>query len=85
MDSTGQVPKRARSSLACSIEPQRASTEQTTFVDDVRAAVDAIKRQELRKVVLARATVVELPKKRPPVQQVRRDCTLKIRTVSRIH
>jgi len=58
----------SRTSADCS----SASPEGATFVDDVRAAVDAIARRELKKVVLARARDVPLTRA-PDVQQVMRE------------
>jgi isochorismate synthase len=72
VDSKPEVPKRASGARAPNIDPGGSRLEQAAFVDDVRAAVDAIGRHELRKVVLARTTDVALPRV-PDLAQVRRE------------
>jgi len=61
VDSNAEAVVRAPGTRASNVNYGGSSLERATFVDDVRAAVDAIGRHELRKVVLARTTDIELP------------------------
>jgi isochorismate synthase len=72
VDSNVELPRPLSASRASGVYPSGSSLEQAAFVNDVRAAVEAIGRRELRKVVLARATDVQLPSA-PDLQQVMRD------------
>jgi isochorismate synthase len=66
-----EIPAPASGSRLSNLDYGGSSLEQAAFVDDVRAALNAIGRNELRKVVLARTTDVALPST-PDLTQVMR-------------
>lgn len=73
IDATGdKAPKPKLIPRGSDLEQDRAGDAQTSFIEGVRHAVDAITRRELRKVVLARAADVHL-QSLPDLRQVMRD------------
>jgi isochorismate synthase len=72
VDQNAEVAVPASGSRVSNINHGGSTVEQAAFVDHVRAAVEAIGRHELRKVVLARTTDVALPST-PDLTQVMRE------------